>query len=78
MNNNHRQTTSYHYAIDAAKLVEKCRSLLHSILDLMESTSSERVFQRRAFQLLTMYDGEFYRILSDIDMSCVHIICFVC
>ena len=51
---------NHHYAIDAAKLVERCRSLLHSILDVLESNaSSERAFQRRAYQLLTMCDGKF-------------------
>ena len=49
---------NHHYAIDAAKLVEKCRSLLNSILNVIESNSSERAFQRRAFQLLSMCDGK--------------------
>mmetsp|Transcript_25233 Transcript_25233/g.45408 ORF Transcript_25233/g.45408 Transcript_25233/m.45408 type:complete len:893 (-) Transcript_25233:190-2868(-) len=48
---------NHHYAIDAAKLVEKCRSLLHSILDVVESSSSARAFQRRSFQLLTLADA---------------------
>mmetsp|Transcript_19062 Transcript_19062/g.41528 ORF Transcript_19062/g.41528 Transcript_19062/m.41528 type:complete len:945 (+) Transcript_19062:239-3073(+) len=49
---------NHHYAIDAAKLVEKCRSLLHSILDVMESNnSSARAFQRRSFQLATLADA---------------------
>ena len=49
---------NHHYAIDAAKLVEKCRSLLNSILNVIESNSSDRAFQRRAFQLLSMCDGK--------------------
>mmetsp|Transcript_11861 Transcript_11861/g.25276 ORF Transcript_11861/g.25276 Transcript_11861/m.25276 type:complete len:896 (-) Transcript_11861:106-2793(-) len=48
---------SHHYAIDAAKLVEKCQSLLHSILDVLESSSSSRAFQRRSFQLATLADA---------------------
>ena len=49
---------SHHYAIDAGKLVEKCRSLLSSILDVMETNSSARAFQRRAFHLVTLADGK--------------------
>ncbi|KAL7533309.1 hypothetical protein ACHAXR_005165 [Thalassiosira sp. AJA248-18] len=50
-------SNNHHYAIDAAKLVEKCRSLLHSILNAMESNSSARAFQRRSFQLVTLADA---------------------
>ena len=51
-------TNNHHYAIDAAKLVEKCRSLLHSILSLMKANSSERAFQRRSVQMFTLADGK--------------------
>lgn len=50
---------NHHYAIDAAKLVEKCRSLLHSILDSMESNSSTR-----AYQLVALCDGESNLVVS--------------
>ena len=63
---------NHHYAIDAAKLVEKCRSLLNSILKVLESNSSERAFQRRAFQLLSMCDG---KCISMGNSSIINIIC---
>lgn len=66
---------THHYAIDAAKLVERCRSLLHSILNYLESHSSARAFRRRAVQLVALCDGEFlidqwsiYIILKDGDV----------
>jgi len=55
---NNLNHNSHHYAIDAAKLVEKCRRLLHSILDIMESKSSTRAFQRRSYQLASLSDGK--------------------
>lgn len=55
---NNLNPNSHHYAIDAAKLVEKCRRLLHSILDVLESKSSTIVFQRQSYQLATLSDGK--------------------
>mmetsp|Transcript_15385 Transcript_15385/g.25179 ORF Transcript_15385/g.25179 Transcript_15385/m.25179 type:complete len:920 (-) Transcript_15385:1666-4425(-) len=54
---NNLSNNSHHYAIDAAKLVEKCRRLLHSILDVIESKSSTRAFQRQSYQLATLSDA---------------------
>mmetsp|Transcript_4026 Transcript_4026/g.6123 ORF Transcript_4026/g.6123 Transcript_4026/m.6123 type:complete len:939 (-) Transcript_4026:504-3320(-) len=54
---NNLNHNSHHYALDAAKLVEKCRRLLHSILDIMESKSSTRAFQRRSYQLASLSDA---------------------
>lgn len=56
----------HHYAIDAARLVDKCRSLLHSILDFAETRDSASRFQfrRRSFQLETLADGESCREIS--------------
>ncbi|KAL9181884.1 hypothetical protein ACHAXT_012227 [Thalassiosira profunda] len=48
---------SHHYAIDAARLVEKCRSLLHAILDDVEAESSPRAFRRRSLQLAALGDA---------------------
>ncbi len=55
---NNLNPNSHHYAIDAAKLVEKCRRLLHSILDVLESKSSTRAYQRQSYQLATLSDGK--------------------
>ena len=47
------------YAIDAAKLVEKCRLLLGAILCILEERSpSEKSFRRKALQLLGLADGQ--------------------
>lgn len=47
------------YAIDAAKLVEKCRLLLGAILSMLEERSpSEKSFRRKALQLLVLADGQ--------------------
>ena len=62
---NNLNNNSHHYAIDAAKLVEKCRRLLHSILDVIESKSSIRAFQRQSYQLAALSDGK----------SCAHLFC---
>mmetsp|Transcript_19278 Transcript_19278/g.43477 ORF Transcript_19278/g.43477 Transcript_19278/m.43477 type:complete len:874 (-) Transcript_19278:1776-4397(-) len=46
------------YAIDAAKLVEKCRLLLGAILSMLEERSpSEKSFRRKALQLLVLADA---------------------
>lgn len=50
---------SHHYAIDAAKLVEKCRRLLHSILNVIESNSSTKAFHRHTYHLASLSDGEY-------------------
>jgi hypothetical protein len=49
---------NHHYAIDAARLVEKCRLLLHSILELMGTRYPLSEFQSRAYQLAALSDGE--------------------
>ena len=53
---------SHHYAVDAARLVEKCRSLLHAILDDVEAESSPRAFRRRSLQLAALGDGELFLV----------------
>jgi primase-polymerase (primpol)-like protein len=51
---------NHHYAIDAAKLVEKCHNMCNSILDCLEENSSgSAAFRRRAYQLIELNDGEF-------------------
>ena len=66
---NNLNHNSHHYAIDAAKLVEKCRRLLHSILDVMESKSSTRAFQRRSYQLASLSDGKQFTLISSLHSS---------
>ena len=53
------------YAIDAAKLVEKCRLLLSAILCMLEERSpSEKSFRRNALQLLGLADGQMSILFS--------------
>ena len=50
---------AHHYAIDAAKLLEKCHASLTSILDCLEERSNNSTaFRRRALQLIELNDGE--------------------
>jgi hypothetical protein len=58
MHTTYSNPNNHHYAIDAAKLVERCRSLLYSILNYLEAHSSARAFRRRAVQLVSLCDGE--------------------
>jgi hypothetical protein len=50
---------AHHYAIDAAKLLEKCHVGLRSILDYLEEQSNGSIaFRRRASTLIELNDGE--------------------
>ncbi|KAL7550446.1 hypothetical protein ACHAWF_013681 [Thalassiosira exigua] len=48
----------HHYAIDAARLVDRCRRHLRAILEGMEGAArSDRAFRRRSFQLMGLADA---------------------
>ena len=69
--------TNHHYAIDAAKLLEKCHVSLHSILDYLEGRSKgSNAFRRRAFQLIELNDGElFIGSTSCVNESSLVVVC---
>ena len=71
---------AHHYAIDAAKLSEKCRLHLHSILDCLEERSNgDNDFRRRAYSLIELNDGKFDILMCVVEwmVLLLFVSCFV-